>query len=332
MNHFQPDFAAAVISRDAGLDPDDPASPFELLLDGRRAGSRGALLTIVNIEGGAPRAVGTHMAVLDDGRFCGYVSGGCVEPAVAAEALNVLRSGHDEVLRFGLKSRFFDIQLPCGGGIDVHVHIRPSPDMVSRALTNLRSRRAFEIALNPAKGVASIVGPDTPADGRAFIRRYRPATRLVLIGQGNELAVMASVARAGGIETAAYAAGGAAMDAATRVRTPIAQISAFDANAMAIDPWTAVVFLFHDHAQETELLKAVLKSPAFYVGALGSRRTHSQRTARLLEAGVPHSAIDKIRAPIGLIERTREAMPLAFSVLADITRERMLIEAESPSA
>src|SRR6185437_6034797 len=100
MNYLASQMKAAIVPYDAGLDPDNPASAFGLLLSGRREGIEGALLTIVNIEGGAPRSIGTHMAVLADGRYCGYVSGGCVEAAVAAEAIAVMARRRDEILRF----------------------------------------------------------------------------------------------------------------------------------------------------------------------------------------------------------------------------------------
>ena len=285
------------------------------------------MLTIVAIEGGAPRAVGTHMAVLADGRYCGYVSGGCVEAAVASEAIAVMARGRDTVLRFGLNSPFFDIRLPCGGGIDVHVHVAPEPQMLRAAAAKLKARQPFEMLLDPASGTAQLAEAGAEAPAGVFVRRYRPPTRLVLIGQGNELASMASIARAAGLETAAFAVGPGAQAAAQRVGTALAELpSADDPEALGIDPWTAVVFLFHDHALEAQFLRAAVASRAFYIGALGSRRTHAERVARLRHAGVAPDLIDAIHAPIGLIERTREAVPLAFSVLADITSQRMRLD------
>ncbi|MEO8883513.1 MAG: XdhC family protein [Devosia sp.] len=327
MNYLDIRAAAANVPCDVGLDPDNPASAFGLLLSGLREGIKGALLTIINIEGGAPRSLGTHMAVLADGRYCGYVSGGCVEAAVAAEAMAVMARGHDEVLRFGRNSPFFDIRLPCGGGIDVHVHVNPAPKLLEAAATNLSKRHPFDIALNAAAGAATIVDADGAIGSSTFRRRYRPATRLVLIEQGNELAVMASTARAAGLDVSAYATGSSAIAAALRVGTPVVEITVADElPELGIDPWTAVIFLFHDHDSEAVFLRTALQSQAFYVGALGSRRTHTERVSRLLAAGLPEEAISRIHAPIGMIERTREATPLAFSVLADITRERMRLE------
>jgi len=330
MNFLQSKLAAAPVPQDVGSDPDDPASAFGLLLEGMRDAVPGALLTIVGIDGGAPRSLGTHMAVLADGRYCGYVSGGCVEAAVAAEAMAVMRRGRDEVLRFGRNSPFFDIRLPCGGGIDVHVHVAPDRRLVETALGGFAARRVFDIAFDPGAGTARLLAAGDDAEA-AFRRRYRPATRLLLFGQGNELAVAAATARAAGIATTAYAAGPGALAAALRVGAEVAVLDAAALPEADIDHWTAIVFLFHDHDAETSLLGAALESDAFYIGALGSRRTHAARVARLAAAGLTAQAIGRIRAPIGLIERTREATPLAFSILADITRERMRLEAAENS-
>lgn len=333
MNFMVSDPAALSLPHYVGLDPDNPASAFDLLLAGQREGVDGALLTIVNIEGGAPRSIGTHMAVLADGRYCGYVSGGCVEAAVASEALEVMARGQDKVLRFGRNSPFFDIKLPCGGGIDVHIHVRPDRQLLETAAANLKARLPFDVVFDAAAGTVRIAAPEIAAEADDFVRRYRPATRLVLVGQGNELAVLASVARAAGIETAAYTTGPGAVAAAARVGTDIVDAASLESPAdLGADPWTAVIFLFHDHASEATYLPAALRSEAFYIGALGSRRTHAERTERLKAAGVSQAAIDRIHAPIGLIERTREATPLAFSILADIAQQRMRIEAGAASA
>ncbi|WP_197486936.1 XdhC family protein, partial [Rhizobium bangladeshense] len=94
---------------------DDDAEVLKFAVDAFLHGGA-ALATLVEIRGGAARAIGSQIAVATDGSFCGYVSGGCVEAAVATEALLAIAEGKDRVVEFGLGSRFFDIVLPCGGG------------------------------------------------------------------------------------------------------------------------------------------------------------------------------------------------------------------------
>ena len=82
------------------------------------------------------------------------------------------------------------------------------------------------------------------------------------------------------------------------------------------------MLLFHEHEWEDALLTRAAAAGGFYVGALGSVRTHRLRCERLLAAGVPEAHVDRIRGPIGLVDRARESGPLALSVLAEIVAAR----------
>ncbi len=95
---------------------DEPGRILRYAHESFLAGVPVALVTLVEVRGGAARAVGAQMAVRGDGRYCGFVSGGCTETAVAAEAIEALRKGRDRFLRLGEGSPFFDIVLPCGEG------------------------------------------------------------------------------------------------------------------------------------------------------------------------------------------------------------------------
>ena len=320
-----------VLPYDSGADPDDPNSVFELLSLGASDGLAGALLTIVDIRGGAPRALGAQMAVLSDGRYCGYVSGGCVEAAVASEAIRAIATGRDETLRFGTGSRFIDIELPCGGSIDVHVHVRPDPAMVTEALRLLAARAPFALALQPEASSATLI-PGSGARERsewrdgAFYRHYHPLTRLVLIGEGHELIALSNLARSAGLPVLGYmtAEVGAPQLAGHGARIiPIAGATLPD---LPVDPFTAIVFVLHDRFKESRLLEAALAYEPFYIGALGSRRTHATRGARLQAAGIDEARIAQLRGPIGLYGPTRTSSALAISVLGEITQARMSLD------
>lgn len=90
-----------------------------------------------------------------------------------------------------------------------------------------------------------------------------------------------------------------------------------------IDPFTAVILLHHDLDAEEQILLAALKSDAFYIGALGSVRTHRNRADRLESRDVSRETIERIRAPIGLFGPTRDATSLALSILADVAATRL---------
>lgn len=325
------DTGTIILPHDTGLDPDDPASVFSLLLQGVRDGLAGALLTIIDIGGGAPRALGAQMAVLEDGRYCGYVSGGCVEGAVASEAILCIREGADETMRFGVGSPFIDIRLPCGGSIDIHVHVRPQPAMLAEALRLLDLRAPFCVAFRTAEGIAAVV-PGSAARERSerrdgvFYRHYHPLTRMVLIGEGHELVALARVGRAAGLPVDTFMTAEAHREIVARTGASVVPVNGARLPDLPVDPFTAIVFLLHDRFKEGSLLESALSYEPFYIGALGSRRTHATRVARLEAAGVGEERIARLHGPIGLYGPTRTSSALAISVLAEIVEARIRLD------
>lgn len=325
------DVSALVLPHDTGLDPDDPASVFALLLEGGRDGLSGALITIIDINGGAPRALGAQMAVLEDGRYCGYVSGGCVESAVATEAIRCIRAGRDEVMRFGVGSPFIDIKLPCGGSIDVHVHVRLEAAMLAEARRMLDLRAPFCVAFRTTDGGAVLV-PGSAARERSewraevFYRHYHPLTQVVLIGEGHELVALARLGRAAGLPVRSFMTAEAHRESVLRAGARVVAVNGAKLPELPVDPFTAIVFVLHDRFKEGALLESALGYEPFYIGALGSRRTHATRVARLEAAGVSAERIARLRGPIGLYGPTRTSSALAVSVLAEITEARMRLD------
>jgi xanthine dehydrogenase accessory factor len=297
---------------------DREAAPFLFLARARDAGLRGALVTISHIEGGAPKPLGTHMAVLEDGRHVGHVSGGCVEAAIAAEVVPMIARGRDEILRFGRGSRFIDIRFPCGGGVDLLVHVSPSTQMLAEALALFERREAFAIAFQAGASQAAVQEfAKTGWVNGAFVRGFLPRTKLVLCGRGPDFEVLARVAAAAEFDLWLASPDQAAeLGTITRLHDPTRTPT------LPIDPWTATVLLFHEHEWEDALLTQAVAGSGFYVGALGSVKTHAKRRERLAAIGVPAAQIDRIHGPIGLIDRAREPGMLALSVLAEITAER----------
>lgn len=290
---------------------DEPSEILRYAYDSFRSGIPVALVTLVEVRGGAARAIGAQMAVRGDGRYCGVVSGGCTEAAVAAEAVQALRKGHDRFLQLGEGSPFFDIVLPCGGGITLSIHILKKADPVGQVLSNLASRRPATLRYTPGSESMEFGGESSRSqigwfDG-TFMTRYPPVTRVLLCGRSVELTTAAAVARAAGYE--------------------VEQIDpAIDSNAFAskIDAFSAVALLFHDLDRELPLLQGALRSDPFYIGALGSKRTHEKRTALLRRHGFENTDIARIKAPIGIFDKARDASSIALSVVADIAAAKTL--------
>jgi len=307
---------------------DRELAPLVFLARAQALGIPGALVTLSAIDGGAPKALGTHMAVLADGRHLGHVSGGCVEAAIAAEFAPLI-GGDDQTFRFGRGSRFIDIRFPCGGGVDLMLHARPSPALLAEAIARFERREAFAIAFDAQHSSAEISDNPAPTgwhDG-IFIRRYQPRTRLLLVGRGPEFEVMARVSAAAEFDLRLATPDESSAQALAALNVPIELLSTpTQAFELPIDPWTATVLLFHEHEWENAILARAAVADGFYVGALGSVKTHALRRARLAAMGLPQAAIDRIRGPIGLIDRAREPGILALSVLSQISAIRAQLD------
>lgn len=308
----------------AGLDRS--VAPLAFLAAAQAEGIQGALISICGIDGGAPKALGTHMAVLADGRHLGHVSGGCVEPTIATEVVPLIAAGRDEVIRFGKGSCYLDIRFPCGGGVDLLVHTRPEASTLNEALAFARQRQPFALTFDPARARSTVsAGAEHPTgwDDGLFRRRYLPRTRLLLAGRGPDFEVMARVAVAAELDlqlaTPAEDSAAALADLGVPIELLRTPGHRWDP---PFDPWTATVLLFHEHEWEHAVLARAAAAPGFYVGALGSRRTHAARLERLTAMGVSLDQLNRIRGPIGLVGPARDPGMLALSVLAEIAAER----------
>ena len=297
------------------------------LLSGRPA----ALVTLTGLDGPFSRPLGAQIAVAVDGRFAGSISGGCLETALVEEACAALALGRDRELRYGRGSPFLDVRLPCGGGVDLHVDACPDPAVLTEALDHAAARRSFSLILGIGAGSSEMrVGRSDEAAGPGRFRRsFAPRLRLVLAGRGWEIVALAKLARVGGCEIVVASQERATLDyCAPYADTLIPLTIPTQAPALPLDADTALACLFHEHEWETALLLDALRSPAFYVGALGSRQTHSRRLETLRELGAGPDDIERLKGPIGLFA-SRDPAVLAVSALAEILAVRTSREAKS---
>ncbi len=302
---------------------DHPADVLRFTAERLAAGERCALAVVTGTEGGAVRAVGALMAVPETTPQAGYVSNGCVDADIVAHARLALARRAPARLRYGTGSPFIDIRLPCGGAIDLAVLPDPDPAIVAEAAGLLDARRETALAFDCARGALTPASADRDAaawSGDVFTARYRPRLRLRIAGRGPETLALARLAAMSGMAVIvqspdddllgeAAALGDVTVMALT---TPSAPPPSRD------DPWTAFVMMFHDRDWEEGLLRQALQGAAFYVGALGSRRTQAARLEALRAAGVAEAALRRVRGPIGLVPSQRDAATLAVSTLAEI--------------
>lgn len=259
------------------------------------------------------------MGVSEAGASIGSFSGGCVEAAVITEARRVIGDGAAERVRFGAGSPFIDVRLPCGGGIDLLITPDPDTRTLCTALALLERRESVTLRLG-LDGTMQVVGNiDADQTGLGFLVRHEPDLRILILGHGTEVLALARIATTYG--------------ALVEVFTPDETLtSEFERAEIAhhlllgpksipgvdIDGRTAIVFLFHDHDWEPDLLAWALQQQAVYVGAMGSRVTHSNRLESLAAQGLSGQVTSKLIGPIGIIPAARDPETLALSVLAQV--------------
>lgn len=280
-------------------------------------GARLALATVVSTWGSAPRPRGSHMIVHEDGRFEGSVSGGCVESDILATAAEVIAGAPAQLKHYGVAdAAAWEVGLPCGGEIDVLV--QPVSDAgfapaLFDAIAEARARgERLSIATDTATG-ESMIGER----GGAFINRYDPPRRLLIVGAVQIAQALSGLARELGIAVTVIDPRARFL---TEERFPgVTLDDRWPDEAIAAlkpDPATAIVTLSHDIKIDDPALTAALASPAAYVGALGSRRSHAARRERLAAAGVAADALDRIDAPVGLDIGAVGPAEIALSIAA----------------
>lgn len=296
-----------------------PIDVLQFVLDRHAEAAPCALVVLTNTEGGAVRAPGALMAVTACGSACGYLSGGCIDADVILHTQNALRTGQSETLRYGTGSPFLDITLPCGGAIELSVFVNLDIAQIAAAVSALTARQSTQL---------------TFADGvNDFQASYRPKLRIRIAGRSADPVALAHISRSAGIDTLLWSAdtdcltSAAAIDGLTthRLTTPGALPASDDDNA------TAFVLMMHDHDWEPALLSQALSGPAFYIGAVGSPKTHAARCALLAEHGLSRPDIARIHGPIGLVPSLRDASMLAISTLAEIVDAFHTVSTATPS-
>ena len=295
-------------------------------------GERCALVTLVGVDGNAPRAEGAQMAVSERGQWAGYISGGCLEQAIALEAVQAIKAGKPRLLRYGKGSPYFDIQLPCGSGLDVLVEPFENEGLIREMRGRMERREPFALRIGLESGNAAIEAvsdgagnPQSHQNGTGFVRVYTPPLRCLIIGSSPIAVKLAELSASTGFETHFYAPDVEtlpALPAEVRVH-PLLPGTKFPA-----DRWTAAVLAFHDHEKELPVFSDLLRGPCFFVSAIGSRKAHAARQLALESAGFSGADIARIQSPAGLVPELKSAPLVAVSILAQVVaaaRERRIV-------
>jgi xanthine dehydrogenase accessory factor len=290
-----------------------------------REGYPVAIATVVQTWGSAPRPVGSWLAIRQDGQVAGSVSGGCVEDDLIRRVqTEILTRSTPEMVVYGVSqqeaARF---GLPCGGTLRLLVEPKPELTVLEKLLelVNAHSitRRTVDIQTGKSNLSAGSRQDEFSYTDQAMCTTYGPRWRMVIIGAGQLSLYAADFALAADFEVIIidprdeYAEGIAREDLTFLRGMPDDVLL-----EIGVDAHTAVVALTHDPKLDDMALMEALRSSAFYVGALGSRKNTQKRKERLLEFDLNQEQVDRLHGPVGLSIGALTPPEIAISILAEV--------------
>ena len=290
--------------------------------------------TVVETWGSAPRRVGSQLIVSGDGHMEGSVSGGCVEGAVVLEALEALKHCKTRVLEYGVSNDdAFAVGLACGGKIRILVEPigKQIPlELLQELVDAIAKDQSVVYEINTKTFQSRLVynkyndrvrqdRSGFKDDKITFLNVYSPRLKIDIVGAVHIAQALAPIAKIAGFSPRII---DPRESFANHERFGNIEISNDfpDVALTKIEPncRTAVVLLTHDPKLDDPALHIALRSEAFYIGALGSKRTHQQRKSRLKKVGFSEKQIDRINAPIGLNIGAASPEEIAISILSEI--------------
>ena len=309
-----------------------------------------ALACVVTTWGSSPRPIGSYLVADNAGHFQGSVSGGCVEGAVIGEAQAAIKDHKPRLLNFGVSDeQAWDVGLACGGKVEIFVAAitgqEPSLATLLKTakakqpfalVTDLASGEQAMVGVGPERGALALSDPPRAAAARAlesehstaiedvgrryFINVLTPPRRLAVVGAVHIAQQLVPMAAMAGYDVTVIDPRSAfASDARFPVVTLVSDWPDAALASFAPDRRSAVVTLTHDPKLDDPALAAALRSPCFFIGALGSRKTHASRLQRLTEQGFGADDLARIHGPVGLAIGAISPAEIAISILAQMT-------------
>jgi len=296
-----------------------------------------ALATVLETWGSAPRPVGAQLAIRADGVFMGSVSGGCVEGAVVAEAQEALETGLCQILEYGVSDeQVFAVGLACGGKIRILVEPTgtgqgPDLDLLRQLAAHRAARTPIAYQVNLSDWSRALISAEqmperfardkSGLEGDLFSVIHNPPLKMIIVGAVHIAQALVQMAEIAGYDVHLIDPRDS-FGAAERFRDRHVVNDWPDAalQAIGVHSRTAVVTLSHDPKIDTPALEVALNSDAFYIGALGSRRTHGKRVQALSGAGFDADRIARIHGPIGADIGASTPAEIAVSIMAEVTQ------------
>ncbi|OGA11009.1 MAG: hypothetical protein A2W68_10990 [Betaproteobacteria bacterium RIFCSPLOWO2_02_64_14] len=293
------------------------------------SGHHAVMATVVRTWGSAPRPIGALAAFRDDGAVAGSVSGGCVEDDMILRvrsgelvqdrpATTVYGVSADEAQRFGL---------PCGGTLELVLEPLTAASGLDELLARIERHELVTRRLDMKSGRVTIGAANwsdqLAFDGATFVSVFGPRWRLLIIGAGQLSRYLAQMAQALDYQVTVCDPREEYADTWTVAGAQLMRGMPDDiVTGMELDAHSAVVTLTHDPKLDDMALLEALKSPAFYVGAIGSRKNNEARRQRLAEFDLSQEEIARLRGPVGLKLGAKTPPEIAIAILAEMTAIR----------
>jgi len=301
-------------------------------LDGQGA----ALASVIETWGSAPRRVGSQLAISGKGEIVGSVSGGCVEGAVISEAVEAIADGKLRELEFGVSDGdAFAVGLACGGTIRILVEPigKVFPEKLLTNLVTARANRtpiAYEVDLETGSRNLHLSGFEDrfrmdrsgfEEESKRFIAIHNPPLRLIVVGAVHITQALIPMAQMSGYDPLVIDPRETFGSASRFPGVELSNDWPSDAvEAAGLDSRSALVLLTHDPKLDDPVLELALRSDAFYIGALGSKRTHAKRVERLGTLGFSDVEIARVHGPVGLDIGASSPSEIAVSIIAQMTQ------------
>lgn len=300
-------------------------------------GSQPWLCTIVSTVGSSPRPVGSMLALCDDGRQIGSVSGGCIEEDLLERLRDGVYSGEKpQIVEYGVSAEENErLGLPCGGRIILQLErLRASDkEWLATILSSLDQRRCIERHLDLDSGVTTLQAAEhfTPLvlDDERLRQCFGPRMRMLLVGAGQLASRLAELGLAMDYEVIVTDPREKSLQQWEGPQIPLIQGMPDDVIVeQAGDKYSIIITLTHDPRIDDMALMEALGTEAWYVGALGSTRTTKKRLERLRQLDLPEQQIARLHAPVGLDIASKTPIEIAVAIMAELTllRRRKMAE------
>ena len=299
------------------------------LRDWRQAGRRALLATVVRTWGSSPRPIGSILALAEDGAVVGSVSGGCIEDDLIARHSRIgasqMPTGAPAQVKYGITAdEAHRFGLPCGGTLELLLEYDPDAALLAQLVQSLEAGRLMRRTVRLADGKAELAEAQSPeelvVDGSVLVNTFGPEYRMLLIGAGQLTEYLATMALFNGFAVTVcdpreeYRGAWSVAGAQVVADMPDDVVTAFRP-----DRRSCVVALTHDPKLDDLALLEALKTEAFYVGAIGSRRNNEARHARMIEHfGLTAADLQRLRGPIGVFIGSKTPAEIAVSIMAEI--------------